>query len=140
MPKPAPAKNVAEFLSSAPEDAKAALLKLRKSILAAVPGASERVSYGLWCFDLDGLLVGFAAFPNHCGFYVMSTGVMRAFAEELQGYDTGKGCIRFPATKPLPAALVRKLVKARILENESRKKGSKSRTAAPPRSTSRSKT
>jgi uncharacterized protein YdhG (YjbR/CyaY superfamily) len=66
------------------------------------------------------MLVAFGATPNHCAFYLMSSTTVAAHQEELKGYDTSKGTIRFQADKPLPASLVRKLVKARIAENESR--------------------
>jgi uncharacterized protein YdhG (YjbR/CyaY superfamily) len=68
-------------------------------------------------FKYHGLLVGFAAFKNHCSFFPMSTSVMEAHKKELKPYDTSKGTIRFQVDKPLPVALVRKLVKARIREN-----------------------
>ncbi len=66
--------------------------------------------------------MGFAAFPNHCSFYPMSTSVMEAFKKDLQNFQTSKGTIHFPIDKPLPAALVKKLVKARIAENEKKQR------------------
>ena len=75
----------------------------------------------------QGLLIGFAAFPNHCGLYVMSPAVMEAFAKDLAAYPTSKGAIRIPIDKPPSAGLVRKLVKARIAENEALRKGRPSR-------------
>jgi uncharacterized protein YdhG (YjbR/CyaY superfamily) len=110
------AKTVDEFLAAVPPDKRAAL-KLRATIRAAAPTATEGISYGVPMFKLDGrplVSVGFGA--DHCSFYVQSPAVMRAQAAELEPYDTGKGSIRFPANKPLPAALVTKLVKARIAE------------------------
>ena len=101
-----------------PEDARAALEKLRKTIKAAAPGATEVISYQIPAYRYHGLLVGFAAFKDHCTFHVMSPSLIRAHAAELKGYDLGKGSIRFPADKPLPAPLVTKLVKARIAENQ----------------------
>ncbi len=118
--KSTPAETVEDYLAALPDDARAALKRLRKTIKAAAPRAAECISYQIPAYKQHGLLVGFAAFENHCSFFVMSTGVMRAHAAELTDYDTGKGCIRFPADKPLPAALVTKLVKARIAENEKR--------------------
>lgn len=94
---------------------RAALEKLRKIIKSAVPDATEVISYGIPAFRYQGyVLVWFAAWKNHCSLYPISNAVKR----ELKGYDTAKGTIRFTADKPLPAALVRKLVKARIAENE----------------------
>jgi uncharacterized protein YdhG (YjbR/CyaY superfamily) len=71
-------------------------------------------------FKYHGMLGGFAAFQDHCSFFTMSPSVMEAFKDKLKPYDTSKGTIRFPTDKPLPAALVKKLVKARIEENEAR--------------------
>ena len=108
------------YLSRVPANARAALLKLRTTIQAAAPQATEEISYQIPTFKHRGGLVAYAAFPEHCTFFVMSTEVMREHAAELEGYPTGKGSIRFSPDKPLPAALVKKLVKARIAENEAR--------------------
>jgi uncharacterized protein YdhG (YjbR/CyaY superfamily) len=116
------ARDVEDFLAKVPEDARAALEKLRKTIRAAAPKATEGIGYAIPTFYQHGPLVAFAASKNHCGFYVMSPAVMDAHKEELMPYDTAKATIRFSADKPLPAALVRKLVKARIAENEARAK------------------
>jgi uncharacterized protein YdhG (YjbR/CyaY superfamily) len=116
----AQAQTVDDYLATVPEDARAALAKLRKTIKAAAPNAIEIVSYQIPAYKHHGLLVGFAALKDHCTFHVMSTGVTRAHAAELKAYKIGKASIRFPANKPLPTALVKKLVKARIAENESR--------------------
>lgn len=115
-----PAKDIDDYLTAVPEKSRATLEKLRKTIKAAAPKATEAISYRIPTFKYHGPLVAFAAFPNHCGFYVMSPAVMEAHKEELEAYETSKGTIRFPAGKPLPAALVKKLVKARIAENEAR--------------------
>lgn len=115
----APARDVDGYLAAVPADARAALERLRKIIRAAAPGASEVISYQIPAYRFKGrLLVSFAAHQNHCGFYVMSPEVMRAHAGELAKYETATGSIRFPADRPLPAALVTRLVKARIAENE----------------------
>jgi uncharacterized protein YdhG (YjbR/CyaY superfamily) len=107
-----------EYLAAVSEDKRAALEKLRKAIRAAAPGAEECFSYGLPAFRLNGKpLVAFAATAKHCAFYPMSGATVEAHKGELAGYDTSKGTIRFQADEPLPAALVRKLVKARIAEN-----------------------
>jgi uncharacterized protein YdhG (YjbR/CyaY superfamily) len=110
-------KTVAAYLAALPKDSRAALQKLRKDIRAAAPGATELVAWGMPAFKQGSLLVGYAAFRDHCSFFPMSLAVMRDFGPELKNYGTGKGTIRFPATKPLPAALVRRMVKARIAEN-----------------------
>jgi uncharacterized protein YdhG (YjbR/CyaY superfamily) len=119
--KPKPA-NIDAYLAGVPEDKRAALQKLRKMILAVVPSAEECFSYGLPGYSLDGKpLVAFAAAANHCAFYPMSGSTVEAHKDDLKEYDTSKGTIRFPADKPLPSALVRKLVKARIAENAARR-------------------
>jgi uncharacterized protein YdhG (YjbR/CyaY superfamily) len=110
-----------EYLARVSDDKRTALEKLRRTIKAAVPKAEECVSYGLPAFRLDGRpLVAFGACANLCSFFPMSTTTVEAHQDELKGYDTSKGTIRFPADKPLPAGLVRKLVKARIAENAAR--------------------
>ena len=106
-----------EYLAALRDDQRAALEKLRKTIRAAAPDAEECISYQLAAFRLNGMLVAFGATANHCAFYTMSGSTLEAFRNELEGYDTSKGTIRFQPDRPLPAALVRKLVKARIAEN-----------------------
>ena len=114
-------KTFDEYLAALSEDNRAALEKLRKAIKAAAPEAEECISYGLAAFKLDGKpLVALGATANHCAFYLMSGSTVEAHQDELAKYDTSKGTIRFPASKPLPATLVKKLVKARIEENEGR--------------------
>ncbi len=111
-------KTIDEYLAALSKDKRAALQNLRKTIRAAAPRAEECISYGLAAFRQGGMLVGFGASANHCAFYLMSSTTVAAHKEELEGYDTSKGTIRFSPKKPLPATLVRKLVRARIAENE----------------------
>ena len=114
-------KNIDEYLAALSDDKRAALEKLRKSIRAAAPKAEECISYGLAAFRLDGrVLVAFGAAANHCAFYPGSGTTVAAHEDLLKGYDTSKGTIRFQADKPLPDALVRRLVKARVAENAGR--------------------
>ena len=115
----APATDVDDYLARVPPDARATLEKLRKTIKAAAPKAVEVISYQIPMFKYHGMLAGFAAFKNHCSLFVGSA-VMEAHKDELKRYDTSKGTIRFPVGKPLPAALVKKLVKARIEQNEAK--------------------
>jgi len=101
-------------------DKRAALERLRRNIRAAVPKAEECISYKLPAFRLDGkVLVWFGAGANHCAFYPGA--VLEAYKDELEDYDVSKGTIRFQPANPLPAALVRKLVKARIAAKLSRR-------------------
>ncbi len=119
--KAAKPRTIDEYLAGVGSEQRAALEKLRKAIKAAAPKAEECITYGLAAFRLDGkALVGFGAAANHCAFYPMSSHIVKEFKDELKNYDTSKGTIRFQPDKPLPAALVRKVVKARIAENEGR--------------------
>jgi len=112
------AKTIDEYLAALSDDKRAALEKLRKAIKAAAPKAEECVSYQLPAFRLHGrVLVAFGAAANHCAFYPMSPSTVETHKDDLKGYETSKGAIRFQADHPLPATLVRKLVKTRIVEN-----------------------
>jgi uncharacterized protein YdhG (YjbR/CyaY superfamily) len=107
-----------EYLAALSDDRRAALEALRKIISAAAPDAEECISYQLPAFRLNGkMLVAFGATANHCAFYPMSSSTVEGYKDELKDYGTSKGTIRFQPDKPLPAALVRKLVEARIAEN-----------------------
>jgi uncharacterized protein YdhG (YjbR/CyaY superfamily) len=107
-----------EILAGVSAEQRAVLQKLRRTIHAAAPGAEECISYGLPAFRLNGRpLVAFGARPNHCAFYPMSSTTVGMYRKELQDFETSKGTIRFTPDKPLPAALVKKLVKARLAEN-----------------------
>ena len=112
-------KSIDEYLALLDPDKRQALQSLRKTIKSVAPNAEECISYQLCAFRQNGMLVAFGAAENHCAFYLMSGTTVAAHADELEGYDTSKGTIRFNPAKPLPAALVRKLVKARIAENAS---------------------
>lgn len=112
-------KTIDDYLAAVTPEQRAALQKLRKTIRAAVPKAEECISYGLAAFRLDGKpLVAFGAGADHCAFYPMSGTTVADHEDDLKGYETSKGTIRFAPSKPLPATLVRKLIKARIAENE----------------------
>jgi uncharacterized protein YdhG (YjbR/CyaY superfamily) len=104
-----------DYLAAVTEDKRGALQKLRKAIKRAAPKAKECINYQVPAFRLNGkFLVAYGAAKNHCAFYPGST--VKALKNELKSYDTSKGTIRFSADKPLPSALVRKLVMLRIEE------------------------
>jgi uncharacterized protein YdhG (YjbR/CyaY superfamily) len=104
------------YLAALSADKRAALETIRKTIKAAAPQAEECISYNLPAFRLKGkLLVAYGAAANHCAFYPGS--VVQALKDELKDYDTSKGTVRFPAERPLPSTLVRKLVKLRMAKN-----------------------
>jgi uncharacterized protein YdhG (YjbR/CyaY superfamily) len=110
-----------EYLAGVPEPARTTLKKIRAAIRSAVPPeATETISYRIPTFRYKGALVAFAAFSNHCSFFPMGASVLDAFESELKGFRTSKGTLHFALDKPLPAALVKKLVKARIAQNEQR--------------------
>lgn len=115
------AKDVDAYLASVPEEARVALERLRAQIRVAAPSAVEAISYQMPAFKLRGRrLVAFAAFKDHCSLFPGSS-VMEAHKDELKGYDISKGTIRFAPGKPLPAALVKKLIRARVAENETKR-------------------
>lgn len=115
--------SVEEYFAGLPEESRAALEKLRTTIKAAAPKATETISYQMPAFkDQDRMLVSYAAFKDHYSLFPMSMSVIEAHLEELEPYRTGKGTIRFHMNKPLPVALVKKLVKARIEENAARRR------------------
>ena len=115
-------KNVDDYLAGVPEPARSVLNKLRAAIRSAVPAeATETISYRIPAFKYKGMLVWFAAFSNHCSLFPTAA-VVEAFKDELKGFSTSKGTIHFPTDKPLPIALVKKLVKARVAQVESKKK------------------
>ena len=114
-----------DYLASVPEPARSTLIKVRAAIRSAVPAeASEAISYGMPSFRYNGALVAYAAFKDHCSFFPMNAGLIKTFQKELASYSQSKGTIRFPSGKPLPAALIKKLVKVRVAENAAKKRRS----------------
>jgi uncharacterized protein YdhG (YjbR/CyaY superfamily) len=115
-------RNVDEYLAGVPERARSTLNKMRAAIRSTVPPeATETISYGMPAFKHKGVLVWFAAFSNHCSLFPTAS-VIEAYKNELKGFSTSKGTIHFPMDKPLPTALVKKLVKARVAQIESKKR------------------
>ena len=114
---PAKPRTIDEYLAPLSREKRAALQKLRQAIKAAAPKAEECLSYQMPAFRLGGkVLVWFGAATNHCAFYPGAFPIT-ALKDELKAYATSKGTIRFSPDRPLPATLVRKLVKARIAEH-----------------------
>ena len=114
-------KDFDEYLAGVPEPARSTLKKVRAAIRSAVPPeATEAISYGMPAFKYKGVLVWFAAFSKHCSLFPTAA-VIEAFKNELKGFVISKGTIQFPVDKPLPAALVKKLVKARVARIERKK-------------------
>ena len=115
-------KNVDEYLARVPEPARSTLNKVRAAIRTAVPpGTTETISYRMPAFKHNGVLVWYAAFSNHCSLFPTGA-VIEAFKNELKRFSTSKGTIQFSTDKPLPAELVKKLVKARVVQSESKKR------------------
>jgi uncharacterized protein YdhG (YjbR/CyaY superfamily) len=113
-------RNVDEYFAGVPEPARSTLNKLRAAIRASVPPeATETISYRIPAFKHKGVLVWYAAFSNHCSLFP-TTSVVEAFKNELKGFSTSKGTIHFPMDKPLPIPLIKKLVKARVAQIESK--------------------
>lgn len=113
MPK-ATVKTVDEYLAKLPADQRAALSKVRRAIRAAAPDAVEYIGYGLAGYKLDGKpLVYFGAMKEHCGLYGIPAEIDE-FAKDLKGFGTSKGAVRFTPEKPLPAALVTRIVRYRV--------------------------
>jgi uncharacterized protein YdhG (YjbR/CyaY superfamily) len=106
------------YLARVAPEQRDALETLRQVIRKAAPRAQEVITYGIPAFRQNGFLIGFAASARHCALHPMNGHTVADFAAELAGYSTSKGTIRFTPEKPLPAALVRKLVKARLADNE----------------------
>ncbi|MEA2557463.1 MAG: hypothetical protein QOG88_1001 [Actinomycetota bacterium] len=110
--------SVEDYLAALPDERRAVLEKLRKTIRAAAPKATEAISYQMPAFKLDGrFLVSYAAFKDHFSLFPASSKVMEELGDELKPHLSGKGTLRFTASEPIPAALVRRVVKARIEEN-----------------------
>ena len=119
-----PAKTVDEYLARLPEPERAALAKLRAHVREAAPMAEEVISYQIPTYRHHGALVHFAAQAKHLSFTVVSEAAMEAVKDKLKGFDASGRTIRFTPEKPLPAALVKRVVKLRVRENEARAKAS----------------
>ena len=119
-------KTTDEYIAGFPPEVQSLLEKMRETIKKAAPETEETISYRMAAFALKGRLVYFAAFKKHIGFYPTSSGIKK-FKKELSGYEGAKGSVRFPLDKPIPFALLGKIVKFRVKENleRARAKGKK---------------
>lgn len=113
-------KTIDEFISTYPADVQKVLQELRQFINAEVPEATEKISYGIPTFALNGNSVHFSAYDKHIGFYPGS-GPIADMKAELEGYETAKGTVRFPIDKPLPYPLIGKLLEAAVARNQTKK-------------------
>ena len=114
-------KSIDEYLGGVPEPACSTLKKMRAAIRSALPSdATETISYGIPAFKRKNILVWFAAFADHCSLFPTPS-VIADFKEELKAFSTSKGTIHFPLDKPLPTALIKRIVKARVKQDESKK-------------------
>ena len=114
-------KNFDDYVERFPKDVQQRLQKMRLAVKKAAPRAKEKISYGIPAFTLNGMLVWFAAFKNHIGFYPR-TSAIAAFKKELSGYKGAKGSVQFPFDKSLPLPLISRIVKFRVKENLSKAK------------------
>src|SRR5262249_39939034 len=111
-------KTVDEYLARVPEPAASTLKHIRAVIRSVVPKeTTEVISYGIPMFKFNGMLVGYAAFAKHCSLFPTGSGVINQFEKELKGYKRSKGTIQFSPDQPLPDALIKKIVRARVQEN-----------------------
>ena len=111
------------YIAAVPEPARSTLKKVRAAIRSIVPPETiEAMSYGMPAFKYKGPLVCYAAFSDHCSFFPMNSSLIVKFKKDLKGFETSKGTIRFPMDNPLPTALLKKLVKARIAQNKKKQK------------------
>ncbi|MCU0236063.1 MAG: DUF1801 domain-containing protein [Acidobacteria bacterium] len=112
-------KTIDEYIKTFPGDIQDKLKAMRKTVHAAAPEAEEKISYQMPTFYLKGNLVHFAAFKKHIGFYPAPSGI-QAFKNDLSVYKSSKGAVQFPIDKPLPLALVSKIVRFRVFENNAK--------------------
>lgn len=110
------------YLAALPEAQRLTLQDLRETILAVVPGATECISYQVPTIRWHGNLVHFAAFKNHCSFFPGSSRTLGRYGQELAGYTTAKGTVRFTPERPIPRDVVRRIVEDRVAENEAKAK------------------
>ena len=116
-------KDVDDYLAGIPEPARSTLNRMREAIRSAMPpDTAETISYGIPAFKHERVLVWFAAFSNHCSLFPTAS-VIDAFKKDLKGYSVSKGTIHFPIDKPLPISLIKKLVQARVAQDQRKRRG-----------------
>jgi uncharacterized protein YdhG (YjbR/CyaY superfamily) len=108
--------SIDEYISAFPDDVQKKLQEVREAIQQAAPNAKEVISYSMPAFKMKGILVYFAAFSQHIGFYPTASGIA-AFQDEISIYKNAKGSVQFPLNKPIPLSLIRKIVKFRVKED-----------------------
>lgn len=121
MKKPGPSKSVDAHIAKAPKEVRGKLRQLRRTVKATAPKAEESISYKMPYYKYYGALVGFDAFKDHIGFFI-GTRVVAKHKGDLKSYETAKGTVRFPIDKPLPVALIKRLLKAHMKINEASSK------------------
>lgn len=114
-------QSIDEYIASAPKDVQGKLCEIRRAVHEAAPEAEEVISYRMPAFRQNGVLVYFAAFKDHIGFFPTASGVA-AFKEKLAPYKTSKGTVQFPLDKPLPIGLIKEIVAFRVKEDSAKKK------------------
>ena len=129
---------VDEYMAELPEKERTVLGNLRKTIKAAAPKADEVIGYGMPGYKYHGMLVYFAAFKNHCSFFP-GTSMLEEFGKEVEPYKTSKGTLQFTVDKPIPVSLVKKIVKARMKQNEVNALAKASRKSAAKKTTKKKK-
>lgn len=119
-----PTKSIDEYIAGCSKELQPILTKMRATIKKAAPKADETINYGIPTFTLNGNLVHFAGFKSHIGFYPTPSGIEK-FKKELSRYEGAKGSVKFPLDKPIPYALISKIVKFRVQENLAKAKSKK---------------
>jgi uncharacterized protein YdhG (YjbR/CyaY superfamily) len=118
-------KTIDEYIAMQPESMHKRLEEVRQLIRNVAPEAEETISYNMPAFKFHGMLVGFAAWKQHCGFYPWNGHTVSEFAKQLEGFTTSSGAIQLPFNEKLPVALLKKIIKARIKENINKEKSTK---------------
>ncbi|HXV38849.1 MAG TPA: DUF1801 domain-containing protein [Nitrosopumilaceae archaeon] len=114
-------RDVDTYIASAPMETRTKLSQLRRIVKGIVPEATEGISYTMPFYKYHGMLVGFAVFKKHIGFFV-PTPVVEEHKHLLKGYETGKATVRLPLDKPIPVGIIKKLIRSRAKKNKAKKK------------------